>query len=312
MTPAVDVSVAVLERADGRVLLARRPPQKVYAGYWEFPGGKVEPGETTAAALAREVHEELGVEVRRADPWITNVFTYPHATVRLHFFRVRAWHGEPQAREHDGLSWEDPRHVALEPLLPANGPVLRGLMLPAEYAITQAGALGTDAFLARLEARLAAGLRMVQVRELAFGRDDMQALAFAVIARARPVGARVLVSNDVALAHMVGADGVHLTARQVATMESRPDLPLVGASCHSRGELDAAVRLGADFAVLGAVRPTASHPDAAVLGWDAFAAIARDAPLPVYAIGGLQRADLDAAWRRGAHGIAMIRGAWSP
>lgn len=311
MTTAVDVSVAVLERADGRVLLARRPPQKVYAGYWEFPGGKVEPGETAVAALAREVHEELGVDVRRADPWITNVFTYPHATVRLHFFRVREWSGEPQPREHDGLSWEDPRHVALEPLLPANGPVLRGLTLPAEYAITRAQELGTAAFLARLETRLAAGLRLIQVRELAFGRDDMQALASAVIARARPAGARVLVSSDVALAHMVGADGVHLTARQVASMDSRPDLPLVGASCHSRQELDAAVRLGADFAVLGAVKATASHPDAAVLGWESFAAIARDAPLPVFAIGGLQREDLDAAWRHGAHGVAMIRGAWS-
>jgi 8-oxo-dGTP diphosphatase len=310
MTQAVDVSVAVLERADGRVLLARRPPSKVYAGYWEFPGGKVEPGETTAAALVREVHEELGVHVGRADPWITNVFTYPHATVRLHFFRVREWDGEPHAREHDGLSWEDPHHVALDPLLPANGPVLRGLQLPTEYAISQAGDLGIDAFLRRVEARLDAGLRLIQVRELGFSRDRMQELAAAVLARARPAGARVLVSNDIAMAHMVGADGVHLTARQVATMDARPDLALVGASCHSREELDAAVRLGVDFVVLGAVKPTASHPGASVLGWEAFERIARDAPLPVFAIGGLERPDMDAAWRHGAHGLAMIRGAW--
>jgi 8-oxo-dGTP diphosphatase len=310
MSRAVDVSVAVLERPDGRVLLARRPPSKVYAGYWEFPGGKVEPGETTAAALVREVQEELGVHVLRADPWITNVFTYPHATVRLHFFRVREWAGDAHAREHDALSWEDPHAVALDPLLPANGPVLRGLQLPVEYALSRAGDLGVSAFLAELERRLAAGLRLVQVRELGFSRDAMQELAAAVIARARPAGARVLVSNDIAMAHMVGADGVHLTARQVATMDARPDLALVGASCHSRHELDAAVRLGADFAVLGAVKATASHPQAAVLGWDAFAAIASDAPLPVFAIGGLQRADLDVAWRHGAHGVAMIRGAW--
>jgi 8-oxo-dGTP diphosphatase len=109
---------------------------------------------------------------------------------------------------------------------------------------------------------------------------------------------------------MVGADGVHLTARQVATMDARPDLALVGASCHSREELDAAVRIGVDFVVLGAVKPTASHPGASVLGWDAFARTARDAPLPVFAIGGLERADMDAAWRHGAHGLAMIRGAW--
>jgi 8-oxo-dGTP diphosphatase len=231
--------------------------------------------------------------------------------VRLHFFRVREWDGEPRAKEHDGLSWEDPLHVALEPLLPANGPVLRGLTLPTEYAITQAGDLGVDAFLARLDARLADGLRLVQVRELGFSRGEMQELAAAVIARARRVGARVLVSNDIAMAHMVGADGVHLTARQVATMETRPDLPLVAASCHSRAELDAAVRLGADFAVLGSVMPTASHPGATVMGWDAFTAVAADTPIPVFAIGGLRIDDRGEAWRRGAHGVAMIRGAWA-
>lgn len=148
------------------------------------------------------------------------------------------------------------------------------------------------------------------MRELGFTRDQMQELAAAVIARARPVGARVLVSNDIAMAHMVGADGVHLTARQIVTRETRPDLALVGASCHSREELDASVRVGVDFAVLGSVKPTASHPGASVLGWDAFAHIARDAPLPVLAIGGLRRDDMEAAWRHGAHGIAMIRGAW--
>jgi 8-oxo-dGTP diphosphatase len=200
--------------------------------------------------------------------------------------------------------------VALDPLLPANGPVLRGLQLPTEYAISQAGDLGIDAFLRRVEARLDAGLRLIQVRELGFSRDRMQELAAAVLARARPAGARVLVSNDIAMAHMVGADGVHLTARQVATMDARPDLALVGASCHSREELDAAVRLGVDFVVLGAVKPTASHPGASVLGWEAFERIARDAPLPVFAIGGLERPDMDAAWRHGAHGLAMIRGAW--
>jgi 8-oxo-dGTP diphosphatase len=164
--------------------------------------------------------------------------------------------------------------------------------------------------MARLDARLAAGLRLVQVRELGFTRDQMQRLATDILARARPAGARVLVSNDIALAHMVGADGVHLTARQVAAMEARPDLPLVGASCHSRVELDAAARLGVDFAVLGPVHATPSHPDTPVLGWDGFATIARDAPLPVLAIGGLVRGDLDVARGHGAHGVAMIRGAW--
>src|SRR5918994_6473274 len=95
----IEVAAAVLQRPDGSFLLAQRPPGKVYAGYWEFPGGKVEPGEPAAAALARELHEELGIDVECAYPWLTRVFTYPHATVRLNFFRVTRWRGEPHPRE---------------------------------------------------------------------------------------------------------------------------------------------------------------------------------------------------------------------
>ena len=132
----VEVAAAVIQRPDGAFLLAQRPHGKVYAGYWEFPGGKVEPGEPLERALARELHEELGIEVERAYPWITRTFVYPHAEVRLHFHRVLAWRGDPRALEHDALGWRPPDSVDLDPLLPANGPILRGLALPAEYAIS--------------------------------------------------------------------------------------------------------------------------------------------------------------------------------
>jgi 8-oxo-dGTP diphosphatase len=84
----IEVVAAVLEQPDGTFLLAQRPTGKVYAGYWEFPGGKVEPGEAPAAALARELHEELGIEVRSAYPWLVRIYTYPHGTVRIRFYRV--------------------------------------------------------------------------------------------------------------------------------------------------------------------------------------------------------------------------------
>jgi 8-oxo-dGTP diphosphatase len=104
---------------------------------------------------------------------------------------------------------------------------------------------------------------------------------------------------------------VHLTASQLARLDRRPVLDLVGASCHDAGELARACELGVDFAVLGPVRPTPSHPGAPGIGWDAFAALVRDNPLPVYALGGLSPADLDAAYGRGAHGISMMRGVWT-
>jgi 8-oxo-dGTP diphosphatase len=311
MTVPVEVAVAVFQRPDGMVLLARRPAGKVYAGYWEFPGGKAEPGERMIDALGREIREELGVEVARAFPWVTRVFVYPHATVRLHFHRVVAWRGEPNALEHDALAWQAPGAVSVEPLLPANGPVLRALTLPDEYAITDADTTGPALFLGRLEARLAAGLKLVQVREKAMPPRALREFAGRVIGACRRHGARVLVNTDEALARALGADGVQLTSAQLRTLKTRPDVPWCGASCHSAEELRRAEDLGADFAVLGPVRPTPTHAGAPVLGWDGFRGAAEGAAVPVYALGGLARSDLDEALAHGAHGVAMIRGAWS-
>jgi 8-oxo-dGTP diphosphatase len=306
----VDVAVAVLIRSDGAVLLAQRPSSKVYSGYWEFPGGKIEPGEPVAEALKREIREELGIEIERAYPWITRVFTYPHATVRLHFYRVTVWRGEPCALEHEAVAWQRPDAIELAPLLPANGPVLRSLLLPAEYAITRAGELGIEPFLSRLEARLRGGLKLIQVREKTLGHQATEEFARRVTALAHAHGAKVLVNADAALAREVDADGVHLTAEQLRSAPARPDFPWCGASCHSSEELQRAEALGADFVVLGPVHATPSHPEAVPLGWKRFREIARGAAVPVYALGGIVPRDLEQALSCGAHGIAMVRGSW--
>ena len=308
MSAPVDVAAAVLIRPDGRALLARRPAGKVYAGYWEFPGGKVESGEPVDHALAREIREELGIEIGRAYPWITRVFVYPHATVRLHFHRVYAWRGEPHALEHEVIAWQHPGAVEVAPMLPANGPVLRALSLPDEYAITRIGELGEEAFFSRLQTRLKSGLKLIQVREKEFSRNALQAVARRVIELARPNGAKVLVNSHIDLAVEIGADGVHLTSSQL--LATRPDLPWCGASCHSREELRRAESLGADFAVVGPVRATPSHPASAPLGWERFREIVSSSSIPVYALGGLASSDLEQAKASGAHGLAMVRGAW--
>lgn len=311
MTP-VDVAAGVLVRTDGTVLFAQRPPSKVYAGYWEFPGGKVEPGESFRAALDRELHEELGVEVRTAYPWLTQVFTYPHATVRLHFFRVVDWLNDPHAKEHTALAWEDPHRVRLEPMLPANSPILRSLRLPHEYAVTDIAVRGASAFFAALERRLSGGLRLVQFRDKALASAERAALARELVRRCRAHGARVLVNSDAALARSVDADGVHLSAAELASATTRPAFGWVGASCHSRAELERAAQLGVDLAVVGPVNPTPTHPGATGIGWSAFSAMIEGLAMPIYAIGGLSAGDLPIAWTHGAHGVAMIRGSWAP
>ena len=306
---AIEVVAAVIERPDGSFLLAQRPPGKVYAGWWEFPGGKIEAGEPAAHALARELREELGIEVLRAYPWVTRVHIYEHATVMLHFHRVVEWSGEPAPREGQALVWQRPEAPVAEPMLPANGPVLASLALPLEYAITDAQALGAAEQLARVEARMKSGLRLVQVRDK--GNWERARLIYAVTSMARQYGAKVLINGGPA-----GADthGIHFSAEQLMALRARPrggpDCILMAASCHSTEELGHAMAIGLDFAVLGPVKATPSHPGAPVLGWDGFRQIAEGASIPVYAIGGLRPADLDEARRAGAHGLAMIRGSW--
>jgi 8-oxo-dGTP diphosphatase len=301
----IEVVAAVLERADGSFLLAQRPAGKVYAGWWEFPGGKVEADEPLARALARELQEELGIRVGKAYPWITRVHVYEHGTVMIHFFRVVEWQGEPHPHEGQAFVWQRIDQPVVEPMLPANGPVLASLALPLEYAITDARALGLLAQLERVEARTRGGLRLIQVRD----RDNWERgqLIYAVKSIAAQHGARVLVNGGPA------ADGIHYSAEDLMRLRSRPpDVALAAASCHTVQELGHAMAIGLDFAVLGPVKATPTHPGATLLGWDGFRRIVEGASIPVYAIGGLGRQDMEEARAAGAHGLAMIRGAWTP
>jgi 8-oxo-dGTP diphosphatase len=305
------VAVAIMTRSDGSVLLAQRLAGTPYAGYWEFPGGKLEPGENALDALGRELSEELGIEVTRATPWLTQRYAYPHADVELAFFRVHAWRGEPFGRDGQAIAWERPGAFSVAPLLPANTIVLRALLLPHVYAISMAEELGEVQFLRRFRAALDGGVRLIQLRENAMDSERVAALAESMLALARQCGARVLVNGDAELARRLGCDGVHWSAARLTTSTARPDDLLCGASCHDAMELARAANLGVDFAVLGPVKATPSHPHAHPLGWERFAELVRATPIPVYALGGLGFGDLATAQACGAHGVALRRAAWS-
>lgn len=306
----VEVAVAVLQKPDGEFLLAQRPAGKPYAGYWEFPGGKVEPGEKVEDALKREIKEELGVEVTNAYPWITQIFHYPHAKVNLHFYRVTEWIGEPHPHEEQSLSWQRSGAVDVTPLLPANGPVLKSLSLPTVMAITNGEEMGVERFMSQLEKSLHQGIRFIQIREKTMPRGQLAKFSSQVVSEAKRAGAWIVINGDEALANEVGANGVHLSSQQLMSLQARPDIFLCGASCHNEAELLQAENLGLDYVVLGPVQPTLSHPGAPAMGWERFAELAKGYSLPIYGIGGLTGDDMHDAWKNGAHGIAMIRGAW--
>jgi 8-oxo-dGTP diphosphatase len=306
LTKLTEVAAAVIERPDGTFLLAQRPAGKVYPGFWEFPGGKIEPGEDARAALVRELEEELGIRVTQATPWITRVYAYTHATVRLHFFRVTAWDGEPRPLEDQAIAWQRVEAPDVAPMLPANAPVLSALQLPALMLVTNAAEHGIDGWVAKLAPAAIEERVLVQVREKGAERLRVQHLLQRVLARTAAFGSPVVVNSD--CGSFPQASGVHLTAAALMKAESRPAGALVGASAHNEVELEQVARLGLDYAVVGPVKATASHPGATPLGWDRLAELLRDRPVPAYAIGGLTRADLAEAKRRGAHGIAL-RGA---
>jgi 8-oxo-dGTP diphosphatase len=289
-------------------LLAQRPPGKAYAGYWEFPGGKVEVGESTAAACVRELEEELGIRCDEVLPWISQEFVYPHAHVQIRFFRIHRWRGVIAPLEHSGFAWVRCGSApTVSPVLPANDPILRALALPETYAITCADERGVEAELERAGAALAAGVRLFQLRDKTLATEARARFADALIRLARPHGARVLINDDIDLARECGADGIHLSAAALRRCTSRPEFDCVAASCHDAAELELADHLGVDFAVLGPVLATPTHPGATTLGWGGFAHLVERLRFPVFALGGMRSGMKDEAQAHGAHGVALMR-----
>lgn len=309
--PPVHVVAAVLREAGGRVLLARRTAGRDLAGAWEFPGGKVEAGETARQALDRELDEELGIRVLAAQPLICVPQAYPGKRIVLDVHTVTAFEGTPRGRERQALAWAPLDTLASYPMPPADRPVVAALTAPDLYLISPE-AVDPAAFLATLDRALAAGMRRFQLRVRGLAPDRMSALARDAGSRCRAVGAELLVNGEPGLAADLGL-GLHLRGAGLMALTSLPPLAegqRVAASCHNAEELARAEELGVHFAVLGPVQPTQSHAGAAPLGWDGFSRLREGVSLPIYGIGGMGPGDVVIARRHGGQGVAGIRGLW--
>ncbi len=303
----IQVAVAVIEDGMGRVLLSRRPAEVHLGGLWEFPGGKLEPGETLSQALCREIQEELGLVVLGHRPLIRIRHRYPEKEVQLLVERVTCWQGEPQGREGQSIAWVTLDQIDRYPLPPADGPIVRAMMLPEQYLIT--GDATQASFLPRFKAALERGIRLIQIRPFAGAISADQIRAATEMATA--YGATLLLNSRLL---SDGDDfpqlGLHLTSADLMELKQRPERVWAAASCHDAQQLIHASSLGLDFAVLSPVLPTTSHPEATPLGWSGFTELVDQAALPVYALGGMGGISPEEVWAHGGQGIAAIRGLW--
>jgi 8-oxo-dGTP diphosphatase len=319
---ATVVAVGLIQRSeDGHVLLAQRPLDRPHGGCWEFPGGKVEPGEAIAEALRRELREEIGIEVLEAQPWRRICWTYPKGAVRLEVWRVQRWQGEARGMEGQRIAWESVARLPELPFPAANRGIVNALRLPDQLLVTPEppspqDRAAVERWLVRLDTSLEAGVRMLQFRaRVLLGQPEFwREIGRRVVARAHAHGARVLANAPAEEALRIGADGVHLSARALMQLHERP-LPSdawVSAACHDASELARAVACNIDFALLGPVEATPTHPGVEGMGWARAGELTGGTALPVFLIGGMEPGKLNQASAIGAQGIAAIRGLWRP
>lgn len=313
------VAVGVVRDSDGRILVAQRGPKAHLPGLWEFPGGKRKPGEQRIDTLRRELNEEVGIEVWAANPLICVAHDYAEGRVELDVWEITAWEGEVRSAEGQAIQWVKEDELCQLDMPPADGPIVQAIQLPSYYLVSPEPSLTQPtAFVDRLIRCLGRGVTLVQLRvkrEPKSVRDRARLIWLIrdVVAVSSDAGAKLLLNAPLELErYFADVAGLHLSARRLAQTNERPDVSLVGASCHDAKELERAEQLGVSFAVLGSVKTTESHPGGRILGWEGFESLVRDARLPVFALGGMQLKDLTEARARGGQGIAAIRSLWEP
>jgi 8-oxo-dGTP diphosphatase len=304
----VDVAVNILQAPDGRVLVAERTAGQISAGFWEFPGGKIDPGETPPDAARRELAEEVGLEALTLRPWIRYEHAFRTRVVRLWFFRVDSWRGTPHGREGQRIAWIDPAAPSVGPILPSLKRVLLALGLPPIYAVNAfERGIPTQSRLELMETAMRQGIRLFQIRDRTLAPDQRIGLARRAGELAKRFGARVLLTGSALECRRAGLSSLHSPAAELQRLSVRPPVDLWIASCHSEDDVLRAAQLGADAAVVSPILLTAAHPERPPIGWDGLKRLAAAAPLPLYAQGGIDLSHVAQAQAAGAIGIATAR-----
>lgn len=308
----IEVAVAVIVNEQQQVLVTLRPDHVHQGGLWEFPGGKLEQGETITQALTREITEELGIQIGDNEPLMQIQHDYPDKSVRLDVRRVSQFFGEPRGLEGQPVEWRDISSLDARDFPQANRAIIHALQFPDIYMITGAFS-DQNEFERRLNNALESGIRLVQLRIRAI-ESDQQYLYFASLAQSmcQAYSARLLLNTTLDVFADSAADGLHLSSQRMFEYQQRPvsDQVLLSVSCHNMQQLEQARRIAADLVLISPVKQTTSHPGMAGIGWQRFTELVGHINVPVYALGGMQMNDLAMAKQSGAQGIAAISSCW--
>ena len=309
----IHVAVAAIVNQNNEVLISLRPDHVHQGGLWEFPGGKVEEGETVAKALQREIHEELGIHIDSIKSLIQVRHDYHDKSVFLDVYLIDKFQGTPAGMEGQSICWMKINELDAEIFPRANRAIIRALQLPSKYMIT-GKFTGLDDFKARLDASLNKHLAIVQLR-CKHIQDEKEYMAYVreAVKLCNKYQTQLLLNTSFDIFEKTDADGLHLSSKALFDYDARPvaENKLLSVSCHDEKEILQAEKLGADMILLSPVKETASHPGVPGIGWPKFKQLVETISSPVYALGGMNVSDLSEAKQSGAQGVAAISPFWS-
>ncbi len=313
------VAVGVIRNNKNQVLLSRRAGNVDHPDLWEFPGGKLEHGETVTAGLKRELNEELGLKLESASPLIKIHHDYDAYSVLLDVWSIDSWTSDclqsnaENGQEGQKIEWVDIATLDDYTFPAANKPIIKAVQLPEFYLICPQPENNIREYIDTFKTCISAGVSLVQLR---FGEESefnrYRALISELLEYCRENDSRLLLNSTPEYALAMCADGAHLNSSRLMQLNERPfdNKFLLSASCHDAKELEHASRLQLDFAVLSPVKRTTSHPEAQPLGWNKFGDFVESPSVPVYALGGMQAEDLKKSIKCGGQGIAVLGGIW--
>ncbi len=303
------VAVGVIKNTHGQILISLRKPTLHQGSLWEFPGGKLEWGETALQALIRELNEELAITALAPTPLMSIKHHYPDLTVQLHVFLVEQFSGHAKGHEGQTIKWVTADELANYQFPAANQAIIMAAQLPPYYAILDD--TEETQHLRNLKHLLHRGIKLIQLRLKSATTEELSHFIKQAYPLCQQHGARLLINSAINNAQTYALDGLHLTSKDLMSLSKRPTYlrssAWLSASCHNLLELQHAQQIGVDFVVLAPVLKTKSHPDTPYLGWQEFSQLVAQVNLPVYALGGLNESHLIASLKAGGQGISAIR-----